>query len=542
MQSNKFAGNWWPVTLQPSDELRISEFVQFALGTRPELNTERARQAGRLLDIRMSRSLPEILAHDSLPHLAHVINGWGDSLYQGKRLLDRLLPFAQPGKGGTHFVMQKHAEGDFHPWQTFAYAFMAGISRTRKLGDTKLTLDALARGSTRLEITSDQTEELGHLLFALPWLSRSAWNKTFDLSGEGCSVADLFKMGLESHVSGSFGVCRKFHLTEGLCAVSATIPAFARYRGKAQYFLSGQLDMLLVLAAILMANRGDLSASSDVRATIGSLRKSIVLDHLVENHFYYAGHLFEMAMFAWHFGFKLRREHVHAMYFIANELNSMLSETIGAASFDNSFLHFGHYRRGLTLLLAFAQRRQGSSKFSPAQLRAYTCDFDMIPKRSPLTAIEGSVGIPAGIFDVSREREPVNEHLEAIVKIFNKTAPHELTAVGRFGHFRRVMPANWPRGLHYEFLLEKDYVGTEIHIEDDSSLAARDTLKGLASGLPRYFPDAIIIWDDKWYRGRGRLMLRYAPTLTAREVATRMNKLIKHTFTPLEALANSQAS
>src|SRR5258708_2239000 len=75
----------------------------------------------------MSYHISDIIQRDSLPSLSHVLNGWGDVRIDGLRISDRFEDFLHYDDRGRPCILQCDPEGEFHPWQSFAYAVMAGV-------------------------------------------------------------------------------------------------------------------------------------------------------------------------------------------------------------------------------------------------------------------------------------------------------------------------------------------------------------------------------------------------------------------------------
>src|SRR5215212_8792326 len=239
---------WWPLDLSPREDEAFNSFRLQMRETLVPLQTDSVSLVSGLLAQLMREHIASIIKRDSLPHLGHIFNGWGNVEFQSVRLTRFLDHFIHFDDSARPFLRQCDPEGEVLPWQSIAYAVMAGVNPDEVIRPG-VTLRTLAQNSRYLQTTEGR--ELGHLLFALAYLEPSLDSRPFSLSGEICDVRKLMELAVEAHHYGSFEVCRKFHLTEGVCAMAAKVPGLESFRDDAQSFLDGQLDMLLLLGVIL---------------------------------------------------------------------------------------------------------------------------------------------------------------------------------------------------------------------------------------------------------------------------------------------------
>jgi hypothetical protein len=523
---------WRPVPLTPAEERALGALRDEHRRSPAALDRALGLRADALLTRAMAPHVQAIVDRDGLPHTCHVLNGWGAGRLGGRPLIDRVLPFVQRAPGGAPFVLQCNSEGEFHPWQTLAYAVMAGVDPDRPLADTDVTLRRLARNSRTVPLPDG--EELGHLLYALAHLDPGLEHGPFTVAGERCGARELVARALQAHRYGDFKVCRKFHLTEGLCAAAALMPEAADCRGEAEVFLEGQAELAGLLALTLRACDEPASGPLE-RAEALALRDRMGLGSLVENHFYQAGHLVELACLVDALGFSLPAVTWSLIHEVCDRLNALLPRWLPRVCFPHCFFHFGHYRRALTLLL----RRDAGL---PQDLAAFAVDFDALPapaEAPAAAASEAPPGAPPGasLYTAAPPPEPARPYFQAVIDAYAALAGEGLRPRGGFPHFRRVGPRAWPRALHYELLDYGEAVGAEIHLESDAVLPARDALRSLEPAVAGRFPGLPVLWDPGWYRGRGRLAVGFPPQAAPEEVARGLAALIALTLPSLDPLA-----
>jgi hypothetical protein len=527
--------HWWPLSLSKAASAIYQRFCIRLAKTSIELNRRSVRNAASLLAQEMKTDLSEILERDSLPDYGHIINGWGDGTFGGKRISSRLDGFIHFDPMQKPLILQKDPEGEFHPWQSFAYGVMAGLSAHSRFSAAGITLGQLSCNSTFFNIDPAESHELGHALFALSFLDSNPMEKVFYLKGHKRGVDDLMREALDSHQSGSFKVCRKFHLTEGLCAMTARVVACKVYRQAVEYFLAGQLDMLVLLALMLNETHGQGRAQHEgLPSLVLELREALVLDNYIENYYYYAGHLLEVGTLALIEGYRLSKLHRNAMVFVANCLNEFITQILPHITFQDCFLHFGHYRRGITLLLE-CERDIPPSRSNHNKFRHYTVNFDKT--RSSTIRSQSNLITPFlsnGIYAVARDSHQPRNRFETVLKQYAKHCMPTFCISGKYNHFRRISPKWWPRSFHYEFLDYGSQIGVEIHLESDWVVRFADNVKWFVPRLTKDFPHQIVEWDGEWWGKRGRLRVLFDDSTDAQVVAAAMHQLIKRTFSQLD--------
>ena len=446
---------WWPIAEQSflSEVFDKNASVlasQGLLALEPKL----FRAANSAMISTVNSGLEEIIDRDTLPSLCHLFVGFGNSIFDKHPLTKHIEKFVYPDVSGTEILFQAHEEGDFHPWQTFCYMLMGGIGPDEQL-TSKSTFKQLAMNCTT--IYTQAMEDLGHLLFALSHLGASS-ETAFDFvdrqKNESLTLDlyDIVANAIDAHHFGSFKVCRKFHLTEGLCAIACRMPNVPGLREAAQGFFSGQMDVLILLQRTieLALEEGELTAAEDQE--LYDLRSALQIGRLFENHLYYVGHLVELACFGVMYGYDINSAQRNAATSCLNMCNNLIEKFALGMTQSEILLPFSHYRRGLTLWPHVFGK-------SPIDLGRYSVDFAKFPK------IERRFVASSKTFNFAVEAEMVRPALGDVLRDYEKMRGDWPKAVGHKGHFRRIIPKGWPRKLHYEFLDYGNGIGAELHFE-----------------------------------------------------------------------------
>jgi hypothetical protein len=530
---------WWPFELSPREQEAFDAFRERMRREPCALEVDACQAASDLLAHMMGRHIDEILERDSLPHTGHLLNGWGNARLRGRPLLEHLEPFVHRDEAGRPFILQRDPEGEFHPWQGIAYTVMAGVAPGHPLPGARASFREIALNSRQLNVTDGI--ELGHLLFALAYLEPEPTQAPFFMGDAVHDVKSLLACAVDAHHFGGFEVCRKVHLTEGLCAAAARVRGMEGFRKDAQGFLEGQLDILFLLGAVL--EQVDGLAASGGKAGPGTLltqlREAILIESPLENHCYYAGHLIELAGLAHAAGYPIAPEHWNAMAFVANRLNRTLPRFLPYTDFQECFLHFGHYRRGITLLLEAQRARAEGRALTQEDFARFTVDFDALPPLPAGVSLEprGPSPVEEGLYTLAPPAPGGRPAFEDIVARYSRNAPPHLQARGGFPHFRRMGPPSWPRAMHYELLDYGGDVGVEIHLESDAVRPMGPRVKGLVERVTRRFPDREVRWDGDWSKGRGRLKVLFPQALAPESVAQGVQQLVEETFSELDTAA-----
>ncbi|UII31855.1 hypothetical protein LVD17_26555 [Fulvivirga ulvae] len=524
---------WWPLDLSEKAQQVFEDTIKHFEQERQELDCEKAQSVSELSSRLMKANLNEILERDSLPNLCHIINGWGNAAVNDHHLLDYFEDFVHYNEDNKPYILQCLPEGDFHPWQSFAYAVMAGIKGDEKFGKSGHTLSEVS-GNSRY-VNHHEGEELGHLLFALSFLENKGTPEPFMFRDRQADLEELMEWATTTHVTGTFRVCRKFHLTEGLCAVSTRFNGFEPYKEIAPYFLEGQLNMIFLLS-IILDEALDAIASEKVmeKGSVASeLREVIAVKEYFENHLYYAGHIIELATFAHLLGFKMSDAHRNAMIKVINQLNSIFPKYIPALCFSEAFLGIGHYRRSVTLLMEILEREEKKEAMDWEMLKNFTVDFNQI---EPLTFTSDEIKeseqlVALEIFKLAEPSEKTNDYLQQIITAYEALSPaKQFSLRSKFPHFRRVLPEGWPRSVHFELLdyeTKSEKIGIEFHLESEEVKFLQSSLGELRDLLAEAFPEYEVVDDLEWYHGKGRVKITLPYNMGADNTAKAFLKFIE---------------
>jgi hypothetical protein len=518
---------WWPLDLS---DRALSAVASFSARMRTAPVDFDGAGAIRTLEIItgvMRSHVEEIVDRDGMPHLAHVINGWGNGRLRGRRLLEHFSQFIHRDGDDHPYILQCDTEGDFHPWQGFAYAVMAGLDLGQVIPGTAVSLAEVARNSVYLQ--TDVGREMGHLLYGLAHLESKADDvRPFSLSGRTFTVREVMEHAVTAHVEGDFKTCKKIHLTEGICAAAARIDGLADYRGEAEAFLTGQLEQLHVLGVFLEQARLIHGGESIDQTLIDELRTALVLDRWFENLIWQAGHLAELAELAALLGYSIPIEQRRSLTLVINEVNALIPAFLPHIDFARHFLVFGHYRRGVTLMLA---RERASAQQPEIDLAAFTVDFDDV---APIS-LDTSQQVPSGVFDLYLDPHSSRAEFAEVVARYAASARPGLEPRGRADHFRRIGPPSWPRALHYELLDYGDQIGVELHLESSAVRPLGPALEKLVAKVAARFVDRSVEWDPAWWRQSGRLRIQFGREVPAADIAAAMHVLIDATWTVVDA-------
>ena len=532
--------HWWPFSLSPRLEKAFTDIKTRLAAEEVSLNTAQNTHIISRLGEVMAHHIPEIIERDGLPYLCHIMNGWGNVTYNGKEIIDELLPFIHRNESDAPFILQCEPEGDFHPWQTFAYVIMAGVSPDKEIAGAGITIKELARNSRHINIKKEQGQELGHLLYALSYIDADSNTAPFVIENVAYNLDELMQKAVHAHKFGTFEVCRKVHLTEGLCTISANVPEFAHYKPIAEVFLNGQLDILFLLCiAIEEARRaleGNVMPADD--SLLREVRNELKIADFLENNAFYIGHLAELAALATKAGYNIRREHINALNLAVNTLNDIIPRYLPYLFFEDCFLHFGHYRRGVSLLEAVNAAANGETT-AIVDLAAYTANLDAL---TPFATNPGAYGalsaIEKAVFKLSSPVNQERQRFSAVLEHYIQHTKHPLEPRGRFKHFRRVGPPSWPRSFHYEFLDYGDTIGLEIHIESDTVKAMTPAVENVTERVQALFPQQPVQWDPLWYKSKGRLRILFDDNYPESQIAEAMDLLITETFEEFDPIAS----
>ncbi len=514
---------WWPLELSAEIASALAQHKAELADCVVPFELDLATDADRMLVEFLAKPVRSLIERDSLPHLGHIFVGWGNAMVDGSPLLDRVASFVHLDKTGKPFIYQCHPEGDFHPWQTFAYTMMAGIDPNAKVGTLPFSLREIAENSTM--IRTDAMEDLGHLLFSFSAMTLPP-SIVFQFNGKALDLRQLMDQAIHAHHFGSFNVCRKFHLTEGLCAAAATYPELREYKSVAQKFLNGQLDVMLTISLLTKHIESVSSGVMQIEASpIPALRKALLIGTLLENHIYSAGHVIELAVLAMRMGYHLDKPYINAIHHLLNHLNGCILRSITHFSPAGAFLPLGHYRRALTLYMALhASEAAGTAaqESEPAVLTGYWANFDLTPNEITVQ--------PAASIDQLYTRavlQPdVRPFFQFVLDEFSQLNSTGMDLQGGFDHFRRLHPDGWPRQLHFEFLDYSDCIGVELHFENPDLLPLMDVVAAEVPTLRNMFDGVQVEGLRRTDRTEAKIRLYHPQTSGPVAISKSMNDFV----------------
>jgi hypothetical protein len=421
--------------------------------------------------------------------------------------------FVRHERGRPPFVPQCTPEGDFHPWQSFAYCSMAGVSQRRRI--TKLhTLGQLATGST--DIPTDDGDDLGHLLFSLPWLGLKGRDIELTLRGRHATLPNLISKAVEAHAEGHFRVCRKFHLTEGLCRVAGTFGVAPSIRKSISDFHAGQVNQLVVMAAMSSALR-KIRLGRRIDSELSDFREALAVGNLFENHLYYLGHLIELASFAHLSGFAFPKYLRAATNACLNEVSHWLGHYIDDIDISMNAHCLSHFRRGATLYMALAEANFSRTAIDGAILGQLRKRY--LRQAAPITELRAKAFEQ---FQTAPPQVTGRPRLEAIVSTYNSGRGAFPPAQGSYPHFRKVLIPKWPRAVHFEFLDYRNAIGVELHLESELVRALHGPICAALASSGR----ANWRWDGGWSNGRGRVTCVISDDVEIAEAVNEMKSMI----------------
>lgn len=517
---------WWPI----AEQERLSEIFDKNEGVLASqglltLEPKLFKAANSAMISTVNSELEGIIDRDTLPSLCHLFVGFGNSIFNGHPLTKHIKKFAYPDVSGAEIVFQAHEEGDFHPWQTFCYLLMGGICPDEQLTSNS-TFRQLATNCTT--IYTQAMEDLGHLLFSLSHLGASN-EAVFDFVDRQknepltLDLYDIIANAIDAHHFGSFKVCRKFHLTEGLCAIASRMPDVPGLREAAQGFFSGQMDVLILLQRTIELAFEEEKLSAAGSQELHELRSALQIGRLFENHLYYVGHLVELACFGVMYGYDISPAQRNAATSCLNMCNSLIEKFALGMTQSEVLLPFSHYRRGMTLWPHVFDK-------GPIDLGRYSVDFAEFPK------IERSFVASSPTFNFAVESEMMRPALEDVLRDYEKMRGDWPKALGHKGHFRRIIPAGWPRKLHYEFLDYGNGIGAELHFESSELAELLPSVREKVSAIV----ERVGAFEkyERYYTDRTAALRLVFPdgVRPADAISKTMTDLIEETFTELDEI------
>lgn len=310
------------------------------------------------------RELEAILASRTPSWIAHLMVGLGNYVYRGDDATSRIGMFVDT-RPHIEACIRQDLEGvcDYHPWQTFAYAALAGVHPDIIIANSGATMRTIALNSRRIELPQSDPSELGHLLIAAGALVPDQ-TLPFQLHGERRQLRELIELALSVHwINDRRAVCSDFHLTEGLVIATTLVPGMSHIRAEVRELLDQQLLTLSIMGAFL----SQLAALDPYVQRLyieghGSQRDRIAIS---------IGHALELAALAQIYGFDLTTEQLNTVAFVANH-SCRFSDIFQTAKFST----MAHLRRALTLLLEIEAAKAESRSPATVDFARYVVNLD----------------------------------------------------------------------------------------------------------------------------------------------------------------------
>ena len=137
-----------------------------------------------------------------------------------------------------------------------------------------------------------------------------------------------------------------------------------------------------------------------------------------------------------------------------------------------------------------------------------------------------------------RKRKAPRPEFEEVVQLYDARAPAGLQTCNRAAAYRFFTPEGWPGGLHYEFMDRGSSVTAELHIETDKALCVRPAVEATLGKIREAMPECRVVFDPRWSKGRGRLVVHPPDGAPAADVGVAMETLYEATYTKVsQALA-----
>jgi hypothetical protein len=496
---------WWPFEISQKEVASLRSTISQELSASWGEPTNSLQSNVLELD---RHELLRVVTSDSLPAIAHLANGWGDHETLKSEIAKSFVPFFQKHKNGALAVLQCHEEGDFHPWQSFAYLFMAGYLADDTPDGWPCNLQEVALNSNIFG--TGEGEELGHYLFGLSNIPHAVEKHQVLFSGKFISTSEVVRRSVEAHHFGHFGVCRKYHLTEGICTISR-YNLFSNLRSIAQVYLSAQLDTAVVLAA---AYREILDANANMQI-FEQLCMSVGVNNAFVNHVFVVGHLMELAAVGRSQGLQIDSEHSIALDFMRVAIVFCLQTFRKRLILPEDLYQLAHFRRGMRMcaqhsVLAKLERSSFANAFS---------SNDHISKLQSVFEFPTDATQPPKVLLDACEGFEQNNH-------------RGLHCLGKHKHFRRLLVPGWPRQAHFEFLMENDQISVEFHVEGVVFETVRNEIYLALVGISDAIPLSSRI-DKNWHLSGQRLVVNCGIGPGAAEHASKTMATVIDTAYPI---------
>jgi hypothetical protein len=155
---------------------------------------------------------------------------------------------------------------------------------------------------------------------------------------------------------------------------------------------------------------------------------------------------------------------------------------------------------------------------------AITISYGSGAQQPAVSVVASSVEEVEKAIEEVRAGKSLRPEFAAVIGAYDADAPDELRTFGKSAAYKQIRPADWPAGVHYEFLDKsggQENVGVELHLESKALARLGPGFPALAQRVREKMPEAS--YDPKWGRGLGRIFVRVPiadATVAARAMAT----------------------
>ena len=129
---------------------------------------------------------------------------------------------------------------------------------------------------------------------------------------------------------------------------------------------------------------------------------------------------------------------------------------------------------------------------------------------------------------------------EGVISVYRNFALENFDICEEGPCYRTIRLKTWSRGVHYEFYDYGKEIGVELHLENDEVQMLEGLLRSFELRLAKIFTTAIVNWDSKWSRGRGRLRVLAGPGASTSEIVALMKTLIRDTWEAIDQTLGNQ--
>lgn len=356
--------------IDPKSQAELRAFKERLEGSELALDTGGLKMASLGIALSLKNLVYPTTSLGSLSYNAHLVNGFGNFRFKGITGLSALSSFSKVKDG--RYSMPQDGKGncaDYHPWQTFAYAAMAGIKPEQDVNPLGISLRDLALNSRDLNLAEGIVgSQAGHLLFAAAFITPDA-DLIIKSNRTKLTLREIVRLALIAHADSQHCVCSGFHLTEGLCAVGSKIDKMDEIKLEAAELLKRQLDVL----AKTLALGAEVSIMDQIAYSL-----YMDMNHMkLSNRINIIAHILELGGFAQILGYELDRTQINLLKYSANEIVNNICAILGLP-LNLCLTYLCHLRRAIELLVEIEEAKNLGLPLSSIEISKYVVDFDRL--------------------------------------------------------------------------------------------------------------------------------------------------------------------